>query len=60
MHYGTHTWPVWGNASIVPFIESQRDTYKYVHDQALRLANRGYTPLEAAEMIELPAELGRR
>ena len=60
VHYGPHTWPVWGNDQIVPFIESQRDTYKYIHDQALRLANKGYTPLEAAEVIELPDELGRK
>jgi alkyl sulfatase BDS1-like metallo-beta-lactamase superfamily hydrolase len=60
VHFGPHTWPVWGNASIVAFIEAQRDTYKYIHDQALRLANQGYTPLEAAEMIELPDELGRK
>jgi alkyl sulfatase BDS1-like metallo-beta-lactamase superfamily hydrolase len=60
VHYGPHTWPVWGNANLVAFIESQRDTYKYIHDQALRLANKGYTPLEAAELIELPDELGRK
>lgn len=60
VHYGPHTWPVWDNGNIVSFIESQRDTYKYIHDQALRLANKGYTPLEAAEVIELPAELGRK
>ena len=60
VHYGPHTWPVWGNANLVAFIESQRDTYKYIHDQALRLANMGYTPLEAAEVIELPEELRRK
>jgi linear primary-alkylsulfatase len=60
VHFGPHTWPVWGNASIVAFIEAQRDTYKYIHDQALRLANQGYTPLEAAEVIQLPDELGRK
>lgn len=60
VHYGPHHWPVWGNAEVVAFIESQRDTYKYIHDQALRLANKGYTPLEAAEAIELPEELGRK
>jgi len=60
VHYGPHTWPVWGNANITAFIDSQRDTYKYIHDQALRLANKGYTPLEAAEVIELPDELGRK
>jgi alkyl sulfatase BDS1-like metallo-beta-lactamase superfamily hydrolase len=60
LHYGPHTWPMWGNDNIVSFIESQRDTYKYVHDQALRMANKGYTPLEAAELIELPPILGRK
>lgn len=60
VHYGPHTWPVWGNENITGFIESQRDTYKYIHDQALRLANKGYTPLEAAEEIELPEALGRK
>ncbi|MFD6103294.1 alkyl/aryl-sulfatase [Nocardia salmonicida] len=59
VHYGPHTWPVWGNENVTGFLESQRDTYKYIHDQALRLANKGYTPLEAAEVIELPEELGR-
>ncbi|WP_328656510.1 alkyl/aryl-sulfatase [Nocardia salmonicida] len=59
VHYGPHTWPVWGNDNVTGFLESQRDTYKYIHDQALRLANKGYTPLEAAEVIELPEELGR-
>ncbi|MFI8483619.1 alkyl/aryl-sulfatase [Streptomyces rubrogriseus] len=60
LHYGPHTWPVFGNENITAFLESQRDTYKYIHDQALRLANKGYTPLEAAETVELPDELGRK
>ncbi|MGC5165436.1 alkyl/aryl-sulfatase [Luteimicrobium sp. DT211] len=60
VHYGPHSWPVWGNAEVVEFLESQRDVYKYIHDQALRLANKGYTPLEAAEAIELPDELARK
>ncbi|MFC8732881.1 alkyl/aryl-sulfatase [Luteimicrobium sp. NPDC057192] len=60
VHFGPHTWPVWGNEAIVDFIGSQRDTYKFIHDQALRYANQGWTPLEAAEVIELPDSLGRR
>ncbi|MFG2596228.1 alkyl/aryl-sulfatase [Streptomyces sp. NPDC048462] len=60
VHYGPHTWPVWENRQVTAFLESQRDTYKYLHDQALRLANKGFTPLEAAEVIELPQELGRK
>jgi alkyl sulfatase BDS1-like metallo-beta-lactamase superfamily hydrolase len=60
VHYGPHTWPVWGNERVVDLIESQRDTYKFIHDQSLRCANQGLTPLEAAEEIELPEALGRR
>jgi alkyl sulfatase BDS1-like metallo-beta-lactamase superfamily hydrolase len=60
VHYGPHSWPVWGNQNIVTFLEDQRDMYKYIHDQSLRLANKGYTPLEAAEVIALPDELSRK
>ena len=54
VHWGPHTWPVWGNENVVTFLESQHDMYKYIHDQALRHANQGLTPLEAAEIVELP------
>ncbi len=60
VHYGPHTWPVFGHDKVVAFLESQRDTYKYIHDQSLRLANQGLTPIEAAEVIELPPALGRK
>ncbi len=60
VHYGPHTWPVWGNANVVTFLENQRDMYKYMHDQALRLANQGLTPLEAAEVVELPDAIGKK
>ena len=60
VHYGPHTWPVWGNEKIVRFLEDQRDVYKYIHDQALRLANQGLTPLEAAETVVLPEALGSK
>ncbi|GAA0943185.1 alkyl/aryl-sulfatase [Actinocorallia libanotica] len=59
VYYGPHTWPVWGNADVVAFLESQRDTYKYLHDQTLRLANHGLTPVEIAEQLRLPDSLGR-
>jgi alkyl sulfatase BDS1-like metallo-beta-lactamase superfamily hydrolase len=60
VHFGPHTWPVWGNENVVRFLEDQRDMYKYIHDQSLRLANQGLTPLEAAEALRLPDELGRK
>lgn len=58
--YAMHTWPIWGNSEINEFLESQRDTYRYIHDQALRLANQGLMPTEAAEVIELPDVLGKK
>ncbi|SER28226.1 alkyl sulfatase dimerization domain-containing protein [Arthrobacter sp. OV608] len=53
----THQWPVWGTAKVVQHLELQRDLYRYIHDETLRLANHGYGPLDAAEMIELPDSL---
>jgi alkyl sulfatase BDS1-like metallo-beta-lactamase superfamily hydrolase len=55
--FGSHHWPIWGNAAIVDFLEKQRDTYRYIHDQTLRMANAGMTPREIAEAIELPESL---
>jgi alkyl sulfatase BDS1-like metallo-beta-lactamase superfamily hydrolase len=55
--FSTHNWPVWGNENIVKYWEGQRDMYRFIHDQTLRLANVGYTPVEIAEMLELPETL---
>jgi len=54
-----HTWPVWGNAQIIDHIEKYRDAFKYIHDQALHLANEGYTMDEIGDMVQLPASLAR-
>ncbi|MGP8121648.1 MAG: alkyl/aryl-sulfatase [Xanthobacteraceae bacterium] len=56
---GQHHWPVWGRERICGYLARQRDLYKYVHDQTLRLANLGHTPNEIAELIELPDSLAR-
>jgi alkyl sulfatase BDS1-like metallo-beta-lactamase superfamily hydrolase len=53
----SHHWPVWGNERVRTFLAQQRDTYRYLHDQTLRLANGGATPGEIAEQVELPASL---
>lgn len=57
VYFGSHHWPVWGNGEVVEFLEQQRDLYKYIHDQTLRMANEGMTPKEIAEEIALPASL---
>ena len=57
--FASHHWPTWGNERIVDYLKKQRDAYKYVHDQTLRLANHGLTPIEIAEQLELPESLAR-
>jgi len=57
VYLASHHWPIWGNERIIEFLEVQRDTYKYIHDQTVRLFNQGMTPSEIAEAIELPESL---
>ena len=54
---GGHNWPIWGRERVAEFLAVQRDTYKYLHDQTIRLANQGLTPREIAEEIRLPESL---
>ncbi len=58
VQFASHHWPIWGRAAALEYLEKQRDLYKFVHDQSLRLANHGYTKEEIAEQIELPDSLG--
>ncbi|CAG2151195.1 alkyl/aryl-sulfatase [Cupriavidus numazuensis] len=55
--FAQHHWPKWGQREITAFLAKQRDGYKYIHDQSLRLANQGYTMTEIAEMVKLPPSL---
>jgi alkyl sulfatase BDS1-like metallo-beta-lactamase superfamily hydrolase len=54
-----HTWPIWGKDHVLEQLESQRDLYKYIHDQTIRLANLGLTPDEIAEKLKLPEKLDK-
>lgn len=49
--------PVWGNKHINDYVSKYRDTIKYIHDQTLHLANRGYTMNEIGNMLKLPPSL---
>lgn len=57
--FSGHHWPCWGRERIVELLEKQRDLYSYLHDQTLRLLNKGQTGPEIAESIELPPSLAR-
>lgn len=55
--FATHHWPCWGHDEIRRHLESQRDAYRFIHDQTLRLANHGHTSREIAEELCLPDAL---
>ncbi len=52
-----HHWPVAGQARVVSLLKKQRDMYKFINDQSLRLLNQGYLPGEIAETLHMPASL---
>ncbi|KAL9033279.1 MAG: hypothetical protein Q9180_006030 [Flavoplaca navasiana] len=55
--FASHHWPTWGYEEVVNFLTLQRDLYAYVHDQTLRLLNKGLNGLEIAEQMLLPPAL---
>ncbi|WP_394203714.1 alkyl/aryl-sulfatase [Shewanella waksmanii] len=59
VYFGSHHWPIWGADNIAQFLTTQRDTYKYIHDQSVRMLNAGFTPAEIAEAMEMPPSLSQ-
>ena len=59
LQFACHHWPIWGREAALGYLKKQRDLYKFIHDQALRLANQGCTMDELAEQLALPESLGR-
>ncbi|BBM01915.1 alkyl/aryl-sulfatase [Microbulbifer sp. GL-2] len=57
--FSSHHWPTWGKSEAMDYLAKQRDLYKYIHDQTLRLANHGYDMVEVAERLELPENLSQ-
>ena len=57
VYFGQHNWPIWGQDRISGFIKAHRDTYKYMHDQTVRLINAGMTAREIADTVKLPKSL---
>lgn len=55
--FQSHHWPKWGNANIIDYWKRQRDMYKYMHDQSVRLMNQGLVGSEIAEEIAFPPEI---
>ena len=59
IQFASHHWPIWGREPAIKYLEKQRDLYKYIHDQTLRLANRGFNKEEIAEQLSLPPTLAK-
>jgi alkyl sulfatase BDS1-like metallo-beta-lactamase superfamily hydrolase len=56
--FSSHHWPRFGQQDVKVFLEQQRDVYRWLNDQTMRLANQGSTPVEIANELELPACFG--
>jgi alkyl sulfatase BDS1-like metallo-beta-lactamase superfamily hydrolase len=57
--FGSHNWPRFGTDVIRHYIKHQRDAYKFLHDQSVRLMNQGFTGSEIAEKLTLPETLAK-
>jgi alkyl sulfatase BDS1-like metallo-beta-lactamase superfamily hydrolase len=55
--FNSHHWPAFGKERVREYLKGQRDTYRFIHDQTLRLMNQGLTPREISEQLELPTSL---
>ena len=55
--FASHHWPTWGNANIRQFLANQRDTYRFIHDRALHLANQGLVMDEIGSELFFPKGL---
>lgn len=55
--FASHSWPRWGNERIQEVMRTQRDTYAYLNNQVLHLANQGVTINQIHNVYKLPASL---
>lgn len=55
----SHCWPRFGTGEVVGSLTAQRDNYRYLHDQTVRLMNQGATQAEIAEALVQPPALAK-
>ncbi|HRM94471.1 MAG TPA: alkyl sulfatase dimerization domain-containing protein, partial [Alicycliphilus sp.] len=55
--FASHHWPTWGKENIRGFLANQRDTYRFLHDRALNLANQGKVMDELGSETFMPKAL---
>ncbi|WP_310619131.1 alkyl/aryl-sulfatase [Flexibacterium corallicola] len=55
--FAPHHWSITDTPNILKHLTSQRDLYRFINDQPLRLANHGFHMTEIAEMLKMPKGL---
>ena len=55
--FASHGWPHWGTEAVTGYLSRQRDLYRWLHDQSMRLINLGHSPNEISAQIDLPPGL---
>lgn len=56
----SHCWPHFGKSEVRSYLTLQRDNYKFLHDQSVRLMNKGLNATEIAEQIVPPPALAQQ
>ncbi|OYZ37956.1 MAG: alkyl/aryl-sulfatase, partial [Novosphingobium sp. 16-62-11] len=56
----SHGWPRFGANEITDYLGKHRDAYAYLHDQTVRLMNKGLTGPEIAATLTLPPALAKQ
>ena len=56
--FSSHHWPRFGQEDVRVFLERQRDVYRWLNDQTMRLANQGRSAIDIAAELEMPECFG--
>ena len=56
----SHCWPRFGQAEVKGWLSGQRDNYRYLHDQTVRMMNKGMTQAEIAEVLKAPPAIANQ
>lgn len=56
----SHCWPRFGQPEVKGWLSGQRDNYRYLHDQTVRMMNKGMTQAEIAENLKAPPAIANQ
>jgi alkyl sulfatase BDS1-like metallo-beta-lactamase superfamily hydrolase len=55
--FNAHNWPTFGNKEVISTIEKTRNLIKQLHDQSVRMINKGYKMDEVGNYLKLSPEI---